>query len=70
MLQDFKNKLSELKNLDQSSLDYYQDEYNKLTNLETIIIKVYDHEGNATKYHSLNIESLIFLVGLLQKKGL
>ena len=53
--------------LDTESLEYYQGQYSKLTDLETITIVVSDYSGNKTNFHSLNIESLIFLIDLVIK---
>lgn len=66
-LKSFKDQLQSIKNLDQSSLDYYESEYNKLKDLHHVTIQVTDHSGNATKFHSLNVESLIFLVDLVNR---
>lgn len=66
-LEQAKSDLRKTKDFDRDSLRYYADEYNKLKDLSVITLVISDFEGNKTKYHSLNAESLICLIDLYER---
>ncbi len=64
-----RNKLLINVNKDDNHLIYYESEYDKLKDLSVLTLSISDFDGNKTKHHSLNLESLICLLELLIKRG-
>ena len=64
-----KTKISlDTEKLNQSDLDYYRNQFNKLKDLTQVSIKLTDFEGNQTFNLNLNAESLFEIIQLFKKK--
>lgn len=64
----FSDLLKKIRSVKSDQSYYHSDMYGNLKNLEVITILVSDYDGNKTKYHTLNLDSLKELILLLEEQ--